>query len=160
MAKKQSKSFLGTGWGFPPEFKKRNESALINHPAGVEMVNDEDDIEQSLGILLSTIPGERIMEPRYGCGVKKMVFETISLTMTTRIKNIIEKAVLLYEPRITVEKIDVSDGTDLGLHRGEGVLYIDLHYKIITTNTRRNMVYPFYLKEGTDIPNLSSLSAQ
>jgi len=64
------KSFLGTGWGFPPEF---NELTL-----SVNMVSEEEDIRQSLFILLSTTPGERPLNPAYGCDLQSLVFEKIS----------------------------------------------------------------------------------
>ena len=60
MAEKQDKRFLGTGWAFPPEFHRYGEQA------GVKLVSEEEDIRESLGILLSTRPGERIMQPGYG----------------------------------------------------------------------------------------------
>ncbi|MGC7532208.1 GPW/gp25 family protein, partial [Pandoraea pneumonica] len=66
------KSFLGTGWAFPPRF---GDSADIGR---TQMVEAEADIRESLGIILSTVPGERIMQPTFGCGIKAYVFEEIS----------------------------------------------------------------------------------
>jgi hypothetical protein len=129
-------SFLGQGWSFPPRFSPVDRS--------VEMVAEEEDIRESLRILFSTAPGERIMHPSYGCGLKKMVFEQISETVRTQIRDLIERAVLFFEPRITLERLELDDTQIF-----EGRLLILLEYTIRTTNIRSNMVYPFYLQEGT-----------
>ena len=134
------KSFLGIGWSFPPEFHK-HASAI-----GVKMVAEEEDIGESLRILLSTVPGERVMQPGYGCGLHAMVFETINESTITELKDIIERAVLFFEPRITLESVDID--TDESL---EGRLKIQLNYTVRKTNTRSNVVYPFYYLEGSQV---------
>jgi phage baseplate assembly protein W len=131
--------FLGTGWAFPPSFDWRSKEAV--------MVSQVEDIEQSLHILLSTVPGERVMQPTYGCGIKRMVFENINESTITEIKDVIAKAVLFFEVRITLHEIDV-DLSDFNL---EGVVRLKLDYTVRTTNTRTNMVYPLYLREGTNL---------
>lgn len=131
-------SFLGKGWAFPPRFRRVSHEAV--------MVHDEQDIHESLHILLSTHPGERIMNPSYGCDLRQYVHEEISQTLFTRIKTTIATAILHYEPRIKVNDILFEyDGN------GEGVIYITVDYLIRQTNSRHNMVYPFYLLEGTGI---------
>ena len=110
------------------------------------MVSTDDDIRESLTILLSTSPGERVMRPDYGCGLKTMVFETVTETRVAQIHDIVERAVLFYEPRITLHGVEVN--TDEVF---DGLIKITLHYTIRTTNIRSNMVFPFYLREGTDI---------
>lgn len=137
---KNDKKFLGVGWSFPPEFHKYSDAVQIN------MVSEEDDIRDSLGILLSTRPGERIMQPAYGCHIQAMVFETISESTITEIKDMIERAVLFFEPRISLEGIDVSSDEVY-----DGKISIQLNYKIRTTNTRSNVVYPFYFIEGSHV---------
>jgi phage baseplate assembly protein W len=134
------KAFLGIGWSFPPEFHKHADAF------GVNMVAEEEDIRESLRILLSTRPGERVMQPSYGCGLQAMVFEIINESTITEIKDIIERAVLFFEPRITLEDIDVSTDDLL-----EGKLNIQLNYSVRKTNTRSNMVYPFYHLEGSQV---------
>jgi phage baseplate assembly protein W len=131
-------TFLGTGWSFPPEFERR---AKV-----VKMSSDEDDIRESLKILLSTSPGERVMQPTYGCGLKALIFENMSESTLTEIKDVIERAVLFFEPRINLEGIEVN--TD-GIY--DGLIKIQLDYTIRTTNTRSNMVYPYYFLEGTNV---------
>jgi phage baseplate assembly protein W len=134
------KAFLGIGWSFPPEFHKRADAL------GVKMVAEEDDIGESLRILLSTNPGERVMQPSYGCGLKAMVFATINERTITELKDIIERAVLFFESRITLEDIDVNTEDAL-----DGILKIQLNYSVRKTNTRSNIVYPFYFREGSQV---------
>jgi len=134
------KAFLGIGWSFPPEFHKRVDGL------GVKMVVEEEDIRESLRILLSTNPGERVMQPSYGCGLQSMVFATINESTITAMKDIIERAVLFFETRITLEDIEVN--TEQAL---DGILRIQLNYSVRKTNTRSNIVYPFYLREGSQV---------
>lgn len=131
-------SYLGTGWGFPPTFSRITGS--------VEMTSDEMDIEQSLGILLSTSIGERILQPKYGCNLHDLLFEPLNTTMKTYIKGHIEQAILMFEPRILLNEIEIDYDNEL-----EGKVDILLVYTIRTTNSRYNMVYPFYRSEGSNI---------
>lgn len=133
----EDKPYLGTGWGFPVSFLKKE---------GVVIVSAEDDIFQSLRILLSTIPGERIFRPDYGCNSNKWVFSKMNLSEKTRIINAIETAILEGEPRIKLESVDVEIKDEK-----EGILWINIEYIVSQTNSRSNMVYPFYLNEGTNL---------
>lgn len=133
--------FLGKGWSFPPAFDRQEQT--------VAMVTAEDDIRESLYILLSTVPGERVMLPDYGCFLHDHVFDLMGETLRTHLTGLIEQAILFFEPRIVIENIDIIEA------EGEfGRLDIMLEYRIIQTNTRNNMVIPFYLKEGTLLPVL------
>lgn len=132
-----SKSFLGRGWSFPPEFSKTSEE--------VEMLEGDADIQSSLEILLSTRLGERIMVPNYGCNLDEMLFQSLDLTLKTFVIDLIKTAILYHEPRIEVNEINLFSDNEL-----EGVLLIDIEYTIRTTNSRRNMVYPFYKGEGNE----------
>lgn len=125
-------SFLGTGWAFPPAFDDRRIGAL--------MVDSAQDIEESLHILLSTRPGERLMHRRYGCDLHRHVFEKIDVRALTAIRDSIATAVRRHEPRILLHAVDVDTSA-----LDEGVLRLRLDYTIRTTNSRRNWVYPFYL---------------
>jgi phage baseplate assembly protein W len=132
------KSFLGTGWGFPPTFNKTT--------FDVEMISDEEDIESSLEILLSTRQGERVMRPDYGCNLDELVFEPLTTTFKTYIKDLVATAILYYEPRITVNNIELDDTGEL-----EGRILIVIDYTVSATNSRFNFVFPFYKKEATDL---------
>jgi len=132
------KGFLGTGWSFPPEFKKSTKSVV--------MISDEKDIKSSMEILLSTKVGERIMQPKYGCNLDELIFNPLNRTLKTYVSELIKTAILYHEPRIDVVQIDITKGDDL-----QGELLVILDYKIRATNSRINMVYPFYKGEGTDL---------
>ncbi|CAM1345273.1 GPW/gp25 family protein [Tenacibaculum amylolyticum] len=140
--------FLGTGWSFPPTFHK--ESSL-----GVEMVSNEQDIRQSLQILFNTKVGERLMNPRYGCDIYAYLFESISNSRVHLITETIKTAILRYEPRIKLIKVYVDESQYL-----DGVIKINLDYRIPLTNTRFNLVFPYYKIEGTDIPDLYKRAAK
>src|SRR6478735_6935044 len=99
------KSFLGTGWGFPPTFSS------ISPEVG--MISNEADIKSSLEILLTTRQGERVMRPDYGCNLDELVFEPLTTTFKTYIKDLISTAILYYEPRIEVNRIDLDDTGEL-----------------------------------------------
>jgi phage baseplate assembly protein W len=133
-----NRAFLGRGWSFPPQFDRAAK--------GVLMLEEEADIQSSLEILLSTRLGERIMQPTYGCNLDDMVFEAMNLTMLTYMKDIIQNAILYHEPRIELEKLEIDTS-----NQNEGMLQIVLHYKVRTTNSRYNYVYPYYINEGTNV---------
>ncbi|WP_309641284.1 GPW/gp25 family protein [Flavobacterium sp.] len=133
---KQEPSFLGTGWGFPPTFN--------NNAASVKTVSDEDDIHQSLHILFSTQLKERVMRSDYGCDMTAMLYENLTTTLLTKMKGIIEHAILMFEPRIDLLDIDFHTENTI-----EGLINIEINYIIRTTNSRKNFVFPYYLEEGT-----------
>ncbi len=128
-------SFLGTGWGFPPTFTFLDQ--------GARMVSDEEDIRESLAILLTTRPGERIMQPNYGCNLDFLQFDPINSTMQAFVKKLIEEAIIYNEPRIALNFIELHLERQL-----EGILDIELDYTVRTTNSRFNMVFPYYLNEA------------
>ena len=128
-------SFLGRGWSFPP--------VLTAH--GVQMSSYEQDIRESLRVLFSTSPGERVNRYDYGCPLRRDAFEPLTVQTTVRLRNDISRAVTLYEPRIELEDISFEEQPE------QGVLLIRLTYTVIRTNNRHNMVYPFYINEGTSI---------
>lgn len=131
-------SFLGTGWSFPPAFDAETGS--------VRMVSAEEDIKQSLDILLSTSLGERVMQPKYGCNLNDYLFEGLSTGTIGYIKDRVSNAILYYEPRILAENIEVTgdDSSDLF----EGRFTISVEYTIPGTNSRFNYVYDYYKTEA------------
>ncbi|MCX7099062.1 MAG: GPW/gp25 family protein [Methylococcales bacterium] len=131
-------SFLGTGWSFPPAFDKASGS--------VEMVQEQEDIRQSLEILLSTSIGERVMQPLYGCNLRDYQFEPVSNTFIGFLVDMVERAILYFEPRILVENITITEPGDIQIF--EGKLLISIDYVIAGTNSRYNYVYDFYLREA------------
>ena len=129
-------SFLGIGWAFPPTFENKNGT--------VETVSDEIDIHQSLQILLSTRLKERVMRSDFGCDISALLYENITVTLLTKIKGIVETAILLFEPRIKLLNVNFSRTDDIS-----GLIHIEISYQISGTNSRKNYVFPYYLEEGT-----------
>jgi len=110
------------------------------------MLEQEADVASSLEILLSTAQGERVMLPQYGCNMEELVFETLDTRMKTLMADKIESAILYHEPRIDLENVRLDDSREL-----EGLLLIEVTYRVKSTNSRFNFVFPFYKLEGTDI---------
>lgn len=131
-------SFLGTGWSFPPTFN--------NQTGTVELVSNEEDIRQSLNILLSTTLGERVMQPRYGCDLTNYVFESLNSSVIGYLKDRVKNAILYFEPRIVAEKIEVTAAESFDLI--EGRFTISVEYTIPGTNSRFNYVYDYYKNEA------------
>lgn len=127
-------SFLGKGWSFPPSFDPINRQ--------VEMLSGEKDIKNSLEILLATRLGERVMQPLFGCNLDDMVFENLDTTLITEIKNKIEISILYFEPRINLTNIEVISQAE-----SYNRVLISIDYSVRATNSRSNLVFPFYLLE-------------
>lgn len=130
-------SFLGTGWSFPPTFSKNTNKVLLT--------SDEEDINKSLEILLSTTIGERFLQPLYGCNLEDYIFEAMIPSTETNIKITVKNAILLFEPRIKLLVINLLDD-----FISEGRLDISINFEVINTNNRFNLVYPFYLNEANN----------
>ena len=113
------------------------------------MVAEETDIEQSLQILLGTRPGERDLRPDYGCNLDIMLFEPLTTTLITVVKDIIRTAILYHEPRIDVKNIKINT-----VEVNEGLVLIEINYLVRSTNSRFNLVYPFYLEQGNNVFNI------
>lgn len=200
--------FLGRGWAFPPVFDRAD--------VDLELSAGNLDIRESLMILLSTVPGERKMNPDYGCDLTPMLFEPLTLSLKKRMSDQIERCILKYEPRIIVEDVNFKTSTDGSMNGGQlsyndrdllkemmkkvvtdeaqhnygfkgkdedhesvkgeivrkkgdigdgyvpteknqgggtsgTTVFINVHYLVRRTNTRTNLVFPYYLKEATNI---------
>src|SRR5688572_15116792 len=127
-------SFLGTGWSFPPAFSKGG--------AEVAVVSDAEDVHQSLQILLATRRGERPMQETFGCNLDAAMFEEMDQGLINRVTSLIHDAILEHEPRVELGDVDVSPGQEAG------ELRIRIEYSVLGTNSRYNMVFPFYLNEA------------
>jgi phage baseplate assembly protein W len=120
---------LGIGFAFPLGVDSRGR---------LELVGGVVDVEQSIGVILSTAPGERPMRPEFGCAVHDYVFDQVDAETTRRIEDAVREALDRWEPRIEVEEVEF--GTDT-----PGLLLISLEYRLKATNDKRNLVYPFYV---------------
>jgi uncharacterized protein len=132
-----NKSFLGRGWKFPVTF--------VEDSFSVELVEEEQDIAESIQIILNTALGERVMRPDFGSNLEDLLFERIDITTLTMITNRLKRAFLYHESRVNIEDIDLTPDPE------NGIIQVTISYTIVATNTRTNLVYPYYLNEGTDI---------
>jgi uncharacterized protein len=142
MAFDTDNNFLGRGWSFPPAFNREKKEVL--------MTEKVEDIEKSLHILLTTTLGERIMQPRYGCNMEGLLFESLDTATKTMIIDRIKTAILFFEPRIEAKKIVLNTTNEI-----EGEVLCEIEYVIPATNSRYNFVHPFYKKEGTELDLLT-----
>jgi len=134
---KIDRSFLGTGWNFPPTFRREW--------YGVEMLSGEDDVHSSIHIILATITGERVMLPTFGCNLQPHLFDTMNASNVALLEKIVKEALIFHEPRIIVGDVVTN------VFGNEGRLEINISYTIISTNTRYNYVFPYYINEATNI---------
>ena len=123
--------FLGKGWNWPVTVQ----NGQIAYAAG------EDSIRESILLILGTDKGERIMRPDFGCGIHKLVFAPNDTATAAMIAFYVKEALEEWEPRI--ELLDVNAVPD---DDEQNRMNIEISYNIISTNTKNNLVYPFYLE--------------
>jgi phage baseplate assembly protein W len=128
-------AFLGRGWSFPPRFDSNKH---------LVMVEDVRDIEESLHILLATHCGERVMLPTYGTTLHRLMFENADESLLTALKDTLAKAILFFEPRVELMRVDAHISA-----QDWACMELLLDYRIRTTNTRHNMVYPLYFDQAS-----------
>jgi phage baseplate assembly protein W len=131
MVMETEKAILGTGWAFPLRIDGRGGMALSQH---------ENDIEESIFIILGTAKGERRMRPDFGCEIHDLVFAPNNANTWGLAAFYVEDALGWWEPRIEVMDVDTQLDPD-----DSGKLLITIYYRIKSTNDERNLVYPFYL---------------
>jgi phage baseplate assembly protein W len=129
-------AFLGVGWAFPPQLTPSGELATAAY---------EEDIRQAIRIILGTAQGERVMRPDFGAELRTLLFEPLSTTTLSLAQHYVERALIEWEPRIDV--FAVRAGLDGG-EPSRARLLIEIEYRVRSTNTFYNLVYPFYLLEG------------
>ncbi len=129
----KDQEFLGKGWKYPLHLKDN----VIPFAGG------EDSIRESIFIILGTAKGERVMRPDFGCDLDRMVFAPNNTSTAALAIHYVEEALKKYESRIELIKVDAGPDTEV-----HSRLNIYIEYKVITTNTKYNLVYPFYLEAG------------
>lgn len=134
MAVISNKSFLGIGWSFP----------VAENSGQTEMAQYEEDVRQAVLIVLLTNPGERMMRPTFGAGLNEFLFEPINSTTMATVAQRVEDSLIDWEPRIDVISVSVTPDS-----KNVATLLIDIQYRVRATNNVGNLVYPFYLGEGT-----------
>ncbi len=135
MINRDPKAFLGRGWKYPAE---------IDPSSGrIAMSEFEQDIREAIWIILSTAKGERVMRPDFGCGIHDLVFESLNAATLGLVQSSVRDALLRYEPRVEVLRVDVSESEP-----ENGRLLVNIDYRVRQTNNEFNLVFPFYLTEG------------
>jgi phage baseplate assembly protein W len=128
------KSFLGVGWKFPIDVDRRK---------GVAMSQFEENIEESILIILGTALGERIMRPDFGCGIHDLVFAPNNSNTHGLIIYHVKEALMKWEPRIQALTVDVDvDERELSK------VHVKVEYQVIATNNIYNIVYPFFMQKS------------
>lgn len=127
----RDKEFVGQGLAFPLQVNPRGELALVTGAT---------DIEQAIGIILGTIPGERVMRPTFGCRAWELIFSPNDAATRTLLISYVRYALEFWEPRITL--VDIRVNTDIN---NESALLVEIKYEIKTTHDQRSIVYPFYI---------------
>jgi len=126
-----SQKFLGTGWKYPLQIDKRGDVSLSQY---------EENVKESIWIILSTAPGERLMHPDFGCNIHELIFAPNDASTAGLARFYVEDALVRWEPRIDVEAVEVQ----ADLSKPE-LLLISIRYQVRTTDSRFNLVFPFYL---------------
>jgi uncharacterized protein len=132
-----AQKFLGSGLNFPLRTDVRGQIALVS---------GNEDIEQSIRIILGTRPGERVMRPTFGCRAYELLFEPKSAATASLLKEYVSAALVMWEPRINVKKVDVND--DSGQ---PGALLVEIEYEIKAIHDTRSIVHPFYLADEQEV---------
>jgi phage baseplate assembly protein W len=126
--------FLGVGWNFPPD---------VDETGQVKLARYEDSIRQSIWMILSTSPGERLMRPTFGSNLQDLVFRINNAGLAGAAASAVRDALAVWEPRIDV--LDVNVFAD---QANQNLLHIEISYQVRATNSRFNLVYPFYLEQA------------
>ncbi|WP_339207681.1 GPW/gp25 family protein [Paenibacillus sp. FSL K6-3182] len=131
-----SASFLGKGWKFPVQ---------VDATTGrIRMAEGEDDIEESIRIIIRTSKGERLMRPDFGCGLRDFVFGTTDETSLRLIASDVQEAIRIWEPRVKDVEVEVKSD-----RQNNGRVLMSVSYAVRSTNNLFNQVFPFYLEEGS-----------
>jgi phage baseplate assembly protein W len=131
----ERKAFMGRGWARPVELDPR--TGLVASAAF------EEDIRQSIRIILETAPGERVMRPNFGCGIHELVFTGVDSIAIQRVISVVEEALRRCEARIDVLGVTVDEAVTV-----KGELLVEIEYRVRKTNQTGNLVFPFYFREG------------
>jgi phage baseplate assembly protein W len=122
---------IGQGWHFPP---------LLDERGTIALTSDEEEIEQSIRLILSTAPGQRVMRPEFGCRIHELVFAPNDTTTAGQASRYVTEALRRWEPRINVDRVGITLG-----EQDPACLVISVHYRVAATHNNRSLVYPYYL---------------
>jgi phage baseplate assembly protein W len=130
----RNREFVGQGLNWPLQ---------LNSQGGVTMTQGEVEIEQSIRIILETIPGERVMRPEFGCRAWELMFAPRNNTTEAQLIEFVRDALRMWEPRINVTSVTIARNTGYD----DSVLLTDVRYIVKNTHDERSIVYPFYIMD-------------
>ncbi len=128
------KAFLGVGWRFPVGVDERT--------GRIALSSGEDDIKESIGIILSTRKGERAMLPEFGCDIFRYIYGALGSNEIAEMRRCVKEALRKWETRIINVEVNIRRGIK------DGELLLDISYVVRATNTPYNLVYPYFITEG------------
>src|SRR4051812_49682668 len=124
-------AFIGRGLTFPMG---------VDHTGSIALTSGPEDLDRSIRVVLATAPGERVMRPEFGCRIWDLLFEPVNANTLGLMAESVRDAVAQWEPRVDLDGVDVTpDNAD------SAMVWINVTYRVRTTNDRRNLVYPFYV---------------
>jgi Bacteriophage baseplate protein W len=126
---RERSDFIGSGWGFP---------AAISRGGSVRLVSGSDELDAAIRMILSTMPGERVMRPDFGCAVWNLVFAPLTAGTLGLIEQAVREALERWEPRVVLDRVEAVADQELGK------VLIEIDYRVRATNDPRNLVFPFY----------------
>jgi hypothetical protein len=133
-----ARRYLGTGFAFP---------LRVGPTGAIALSSGELDIEEAIGIVLGTAPGERPLRPDFGCGIHDVVFAPNNPPTRLAVEGRVRDALTRYEPRIDVNAVRVRSEPET-----PELLLVEIDYRVRSNNAFGNVVYPFYLREGERLP--------
>jgi len=136
-----SNPIIGRGWNFPPAADERGTIALTS---------DDNEVEQSIRIILGTMPGQRVMRPEFGCRIHELVFAPNNAATAGLAIRYIGEALGRWEPRLTLKRVDVEPDPD-----DPARLVAVVEYEVNSRHSRRSLVFPFYLIPAETTPALT-----
>jgi phage baseplate assembly protein W len=123
--------FVGRGFRWP---------MTVDHTGSIALTGGPDDLDSSIRVVLATAPSERVMRPAFGCKIWDLLFEPVNANTIGLMAMAVREAVAQWEPRVEVEQVEVLPDPD-----NSALVHIHLTVRVRTTNSRRNLVYPFYV---------------
>jgi len=131
-----AKVHLGSGWSFAVE---------PNAAGSLIYATDEEKIQQAVLVILGTTRGERVMRPDFGSRLRELVFAPLNSSTKGLVASAITDALVKCEPRVDVLEVQAAEQV-----ADPGTLVVNIEYRVRATNSVFNLVYPFYLREGSN----------
>lgn len=126
-----TRRLLGRGWSLPLAPDRAGRLGYADGP---------EKVRQAIGIVLETEPGERLMRPDFGCGLRRFLMKPNTTATRALIQREVERALVNWEPRIRLESVTATPGEDPAL------VLVEITYAQVLDGRRDNLVYPFYLE--------------